>query len=243
MRNNHIVFGICFADKLHPVEWWERCIALLGSIAFGLAATTYAQLWDQYDPELMERNVVAINDYAITTGMIMLWTFGSLGHGIFDFLSWHIMACACFHPGGRHADWYLAHRCKDLGSYLMIPIVLALGALAGILVVIRASRRDSQADGTYTDDLAYTDIDGHWRRVDGLQSFSFMADYAIELGLAWLVYFPVVGTIMFSGILGCRGTIPVLGGRPRDKWLFEEGKIGSFKTTHDKSSHYSAMRV
>lgn len=35
MRNNHIVFGICLCHRLHPLEWWERIMALLGSVAVG----------------------------------------------------------------------------------------------------------------------------------------------------------------------------------------------------------------
>jgi len=46
MRNNHIVFGICLCHRLHPLEWWERIMALLGSIAIGLIATNIAYLWD-----------------------------------------------------------------------------------------------------------------------------------------------------------------------------------------------------
>lgn len=36
-----------------------------------------------------------------------------------------------------------------------------------------------------------------------------------ELGIAWLIWYPLVATLIFSGILGCC-SLPVLGGRPRE---------------------------
>ena len=72
------------------------------------------------------------------------------------------------------------------------------------------------ADGDGDDDF-YVD----WEQIDGPSSFRFLAKYCVELLLAWFVYFPVIGTVMFSGVLGC-GRLPVLGGRPRDKRLVEQ---------------------
>ena len=73
------------------------------------------------------------------------------------------------------------------------------------------------------DDLQEGDDDEYvdWDNIDGVGSFFFLAKDSVELMMAWFFYFPVVGTIMFSGILGC-GRLPVLGGRPRDIRLVEE---------------------
>eukprot|EP00980_Cylindrotheca_fusiformis_P017195 scaffold5294_cov129-Cylindrotheca_fusiformis.AAC.5 len=37
---------------------------------------------------------------------------------------------------------------------------------------------------------------------------------AIELAMSWIVWYPLIGTILFSGILGCF-RFPIIGGRPR----------------------------
>jgi hypothetical protein len=49
-------------------------------------------------------------------------------------------------------------------------------------------------------------------------------NYLIEFALALTVYYPLIATIFFSGILGCQGNIPVLGGRPRDLIMEEKVK-------------------
>mmetsp|Transcript_39021 Transcript_39021/g.94352 ORF Transcript_39021/g.94352 Transcript_39021/m.94352 type:complete len:294 (-) Transcript_39021:153-1034(-) len=38
---------------------------------------------------------------------------------------------------------------------------------------------------------------------------------SIELGIAWLIWYPLVATVIFSGILGCC-SMPFFGGRPRE---------------------------
>ena len=102
MKNNHIVFGICLCHRLHPIEWWERIIVLLGSMSFSLLAINiYYVLWDiddmtyddastveeqGFDPQEEVYNVsLAGSSYVITKGTLVLWTFGGLFHSIFDF--------------------------------------------------------------------------------------------------------------------------------------------------------------
>jgi len=53
---------------------------------------------------------------------------------------------------------------------------------------------------------------------DPVQALIFAS---IEVGISWLIWYPVVATIIFSGILGCR-SIPVLGGRPREVKLRQQ---------------------
>lgn len=76
-----------------------------------------------------------------------------------------------------------------------------------------------------------------WKDIQ-IQSFSFLLKYFVELALAWFVYYPIVGTIIFSGMLGCGGRLPVLG-RPRYKRLVEEGKIGG----SSRGQSYKRMSV
>lgn len=202
-------------------------MALLGSISIGLIATNIAFLWDASNFIDMDDSLVSIgiNDIVVTKGMIFLWTFGAILHSVYDLVVWNVMACACCHPGGRWGNERYSRRVKDCGSIVMIPVVLMLMGIAAVAVMRRASGEeaynvtsdgsDGETENPWKDSLV-------WNGVGGAQSFSFLSKYAIELSLTWFVYFPLVGTIMFSGILGCGGRLPVLGGRPRDIRLYEE---------------------
>ena len=226
--NNHILFGICLHHPLHPLEWWERVLALVASISFGLVATNAVYEIYQNDRESMEEVIFTLLEYSITKGMIVLWTLGGLLHSIFDVFIWKVMACACCHPGGSFGNCLCSKCFQNCGSYALIPVIMMLLSLAGFMVLRRASHPNEEVaedyyyqigdggDGGQDDDF-YVD----WGEIDGIGSFFFLARYCVELMMAWFVYFPVVGTIMFSGVLGC-GRLPVLGGRPRDKRLVEE---------------------
>lgn len=50
----------------------------------------------------------------------------------------------------------------------------------------------------------------------GHRSFRFLLGYLVEFILALFVYYPIAVTILFSGVLGCNGRVPLLGGRPRE---------------------------
>jgi hypothetical protein len=220
-RNNHILFGICLHHPLHPLEWWERSLALAASVSFGLVATNIVYQLDQFDHERMSEELFSVDGHTVTKGMALLWTFGGLGHSIFDMFVWHVMACACCHPGGRWGDSTQSHRFKDCGSYALVPVVLGLLTLAAFFVLVRASEGEDVQDA----DTNISDI-------DGLKSFSFLTKYTIEVSLAWFVYFPLVGTLLFSGVLGCNGRLPILGGRPRDLKRVEDGRFGLFNQLH-----------
>jgi len=201
--------------------------SLTVSLYFSLIATNIAYLWDVSNLVQMSESLVNVgDDFVVTKGMCLLWTFGATCHSIYDLVVWNVMACACCHPGGRWGDTSYARRVKDCGSYVMIPVVLTLVGIALIAVMKRAS---GTGDGTsYGGDDAVGDANSGfvnsilWNDIEGVQSFSFLSKYAIELSLTWFVYFPICGTIVFSGILGCGGRLPVLGGRPRDMKLYEQ---------------------
>jgi len=81
------------------------------------------------------------------------------------------------------------------------------------------NNNNAEGNNDYMDDAL--DIEIHeW------ESFSFLSQYGIEVFLTWFLHFPIVGTILFSGILGCNGRLPILGGRPRDLKRIEEGRFG-----------------
>jgi len=253
LSNNHMLVGICWHHPLHPLETWERVLAMTGSVSFGLAATTCAYLWENtIDHMTRPVFVLPYSLYTsedtttltvITQGNLLLWSCGSLGHVIFDLVIWNIMACACCHPGGRFGNWNIADKFRNCGSFLLVPVVLGLMVLAGWAVLTRASQQtEQQAQDQYEQDLQeqqqqqqddninnnnmnnyiFTDDEIDWQDIEGVESFSFLSEYFIELALAWFVYYLVIRTVIFSGILGCNGRLPFLGGRPRDVRLFQE---------------------
>jgi hypothetical protein len=122
----------------------------------------------------------------------------------------------------------------------VIFTVVASAAFASFLVVLRAALDDSEDSvslsdlntGGITDDKV--DLDD---AVDDASAYEFLISYAVELFLALTVYYQVIGTILFSGILGC-GRVPVLGGRPYEVMLEERlsKRQESWVTTPPSSS-------
>jgi hypothetical protein len=47
------------------------------------------------------------------------------------------------------------------------------------------------------------------------ESFRFLLAYFVEVLLSLFVWYPIVTTILFSGVLSCCGRVPYLGGRPK----------------------------
>jgi len=238
-QNNHTLFGICLHHRLHPLESWERCLLLLASVSFGLVATNIVYQMDRYHVYEGGTELLVYENYTITHGMVLLWTLGGVGHSIFDMILWHIMSCPCCHPGGRWGHQRQSVRYKDCGSYALIPVIVTLLGFAIFLVLLRATEEEkrqatniddddnmnnnnnnnAEGNNDYMDDAL--DIEIHeW------ESFSFLSQYGIEVFLTWFLHFPIVGTILFSGILGCNGRLPILGGRPRDLKRIEEGRFG-----------------
>jgi hypothetical protein len=66
-------------------------------------------------------------------------------------------------------------------------------------------------------------------QTDDASAYEFLLGYVVELVLALIVYYPLLGTILFSGVLVC-GKIPVLGGRPYEV-LVQKRLEGLDKTT------------
>lgn len=218
-RNNHIVFGICLHHPKHPLETWERMLQWLASSSFGLVATSLVYEAYELFPDIMGMNLFETTYMQITVGGMVLWTAGGILHSLFDMMIWHVMACACCHPGGQY---YRPDRkqCQDIGSYMLIPIILSLLMCAGYLVLLRATSSEVANDDTTNDDFYQQQEDQleniEFDDIQGIESFSFVFKYGMELLLAWFVYFPIMGSVLFSGILGCNGKLPLLGGRPRD---------------------------
>ena len=250
IKNNHLVFGLCCRHRLNPVTTKHRLIILLGSLAFGLTVTNAVYLYfllgdKKYDDtalalsfSLSGQVVDGLNDSAqnisldISNGMAMLWTIGAGAHAMFDLLLWHMIACGYCQSTKRnynHAGWNMA-----------LAVVSIIVAGASFVVLYRAYEDDEAEideqlfkfvdDGNETVSFGYEDSNPH-RPItmetikalrQGNPDFRFLYGYLVELGLSLFVFTPIIQTILFSGIFGCCGRLPLVGGRPRSVKLENE---------------------
>mmetsp|Transcript_2359 Transcript_2359/g.3304 ORF Transcript_2359/g.3304 Transcript_2359/m.3304 type:complete len:367 (-) Transcript_2359:98-1198(-) len=231
LLNNHPLFSIFCHHKLHPLRVGHRIVCLIGSIAFGLAATNFIYLYYAYHNADMNEVIFKVylessetlslnqlRTYEITHGMVALWTCGGLLHSVFDISIWFISACACCLPGGLCERFGMGCG-RKIGSYLVIIICSAMLSFAIFIIVLRATLQGYEKDiiegrlesNDITNDPQLQGID--WKRLQNVDSFSFLIGYVVELGLTFFIYHPIMLTILFSGMLGC-GCLPFLGGRP-----------------------------
>jgi len=242
MTNNHPLIGMCFHHPYHPIAVHQRVVCLIGSFAFGLAATNIIYLYFYFNEDVDANEPILeihfntnhtfveggddidqFSSFTLTNGMLALWTIGGLSHSIFDLTVWYISVCACCHPGGM-CDFI--GKCRSVGSYAVIIFVSFIVAVATFLVVLRAAIEAS----IYNMNRDQNDYDPDEEKpslmhMSGLKSLSFVFSYLVEMGLALFVYYPIIGTIFFSGILGC-GRLPFLGGRPRDVRRQRDEELG-----------------
>ena len=253
MRNNHPLLGICCHHRLHPLRLGQRCVILIGSIAFGLAATNTVYLYYIYKDTDMNEALLRIyleggnhlnrgdlKQFEITYGMISLWTFGGILHSLFDVCQWYLTACACCLPTGCFRKCSRASQWHKSGSYIVLAITAMLLSFATFVVVLRATYdnelrimneeeesnimeaiRTNVTETTQTMANSTTTSNGisaaefsenriDWNLLSRIQMFSFMIGYFIELGLVYFLYYPLIGTALFSGVLGC-GMLPFIG--------------------------------
>jgi len=257
--NNHPLFGICCHHRLHPIQFRMRIVNFIGSIMFGLAVTNVIWLWYIYNEdetvvtitlggEDEVQNVTTViealnnqtnatlvegsDDIEITEGMVVLWTVGGGLHALFDNTVWYLTACVCCLPG---QPLERLHRCKWCGSYLVVMAVVLCTAIATFVVVLRAALEDDEDIGDLNSGgIVDDEID---LEIQDKSAYRFLISYCVELALALFVYYPLIGTILFTGILGC-GKVPILGGRPYEV-MQEEKQLKREKSRPGSSSDHS----
>jgi hypothetical protein len=135
--------------------------------------------------------------------MLALLLFSGPLHVIFDLSIYFLQACPPCRPGGFFETHNFPNFCQRfwlwVGTHLAFLITIASLALAVNVMLIRAS---FNADG---DDQ---DITFNYKH------YSFLLLYCLEVFVANFVVFPIGTLTVFSGVLGCCGRIPGLGGRP-----------------------------
>lgn len=219
-----------------------RIVNLVGSILFGLLITNIFWLWYVFD-ETRNPNSALLTislgetgssssgrtqeTIAITKGMFVLWTIGGVLHALFDNTVWYITACVWCQPGQRLEN---LHSYRWFGPYIVTFCVVIVAALATLAVLLRAS---VTSDGSAGDDRVPI-------HVENKEAYSFLLSYVIELLLSLFVYYPLIFSLLFSGVLGC-GRVPILGGRPYEVWLEGRRRNRSVRFSNDQKelSHTS----
>ena len=200
--NNHPLLGMCCHHPLHPLKFSIRVVMLITSFAFGLGATSLVIIWYWYDDgtgsKLVTIQYSEKGEITITEEMVALFVFGSALHSAFDLMVWHIFACTLCQPGGPLEKY---HFFKWIGQHIAGMICVVVIGISSGLVWYRA---------TYPGDLSF-------------HEFYFVLVYLVEMVLSLFVFNPLIGTILFSGVLGCY-RIPILGGRPWEMRMEEAEK-------------------
>jgi hypothetical protein len=156
----------------------------------------------------------------LSNGNIALWTVGAALNAFYDNTVWSIAAWSWKN------DNTISERIKGYQNVtrtvLVILSVLVAVALATFAFCLRnALENNSSQHGDVmavrSGGLADDEVQLTVRTIDGntTNDLEFLLAYAVELALSFFVWYPIVGTLLFTGILGCY-KLPVLGGRPYD---------------------------
>jgi hypothetical protein len=212
LSNTHTVLGLFFHHPLHPMRFKERVVMLLGSIAIGLTISNFTYMYYIKNGYSMDEVVVDLGFVVVTRLMITLWTLGSFIHTVFDLLLWHTKACTICRYKGR-IDESLSRWGRVFGLF-----VVGCAMFAGAYAVLLRASIDYKDEGSISEEVMESIKSNEIYRIEfeDKRSFKFLMGYLIEFVLAMFVYYPIAVTILFSGVLGCGGRIPILGGRPRE---------------------------
>lgn len=120
-------------------------------------------------------------------------------------------------------------RYRSTGSFFVVVTVVVVTALATFAVALRAALSDGadDPDGVERRDEAAPNGLGDggvdFFEIHDVNDFEFMVAYVVELVLNYLLYYFVIGTLLFSGVMTC-GRFPVIGGRPYELKIQKEAK-------------------
>ncbi|KAL3940771.1 MAG: hypothetical protein SGBAC_004753 [Bacillariaceae sp.] len=223
--NNHPVFGICFHHHLHPIGGKTRAVALVGTLVFGLALTSFFELLYIKYPGY-QKTLVSFGDseqgWELTSGMLSLWTVGGGFHTAYNLFMWHIAACSCMREGGCMEQSRCCH-CPSFGKTFLRIFVLAIILLTIFVVCLKVVIAN---DGSANVE-AVADLDNYQAADD----FGFVLAYLVGMTLSFFLWYFLGLFVLFSGVLGCY-KLPVLGGRPREVAIEEKLIANTSGSTH-----------
>lgn len=202
--NNHPFLCFCLADTArHPLGFRERILNLLSSLAFGLCATCGVVLWFYYRED-WEFDAPFLSWYGLdlTYGVLFLFLFGGPLHVAFDLGFFFLQSCPPCRTGGacvNHCSKGHRQCWVWMGTHIALAITLFSIGLGIYVMLLRAS---IVADG---DDQGLA---------HNIEHYQFLLLYLLEVVVANFIVFPLGSFTVFTGVLGCCGRLPGLGGRP-----------------------------
>ena len=138
---------------------------------------------------------------------------GGVIHGSFDNIIWTLSICACCDVGAKYERFA---KYKRFGVGLLAFFIVLIMALTTLSVVVRGviesseEQEDAQVSELKTAGVFDDALDLSTSSKD---NYEFMLSFTVELAMAMLVYFPLLGTLFMWGGLGCF-RYPTFGGRP-----------------------------
>jgi len=107
-----------------------------------------------------------------------------------------------------------AHYSVTAGLVMLVTVGSGLHTIFDRFVWSLSACRCCRAGGTF--ETSVKDFE--------LEDFSFLKAYCIEFAVSLFLYYPLLDTVLFSGILGCY-RLPILGGRPYEVRKEEKKRI------------------
>ena len=216
VSNNHPIFGICLHHKLHPIGAKTRIVALVGTLVFGLALTSFFELLYIKYPSY-QKTLISFGDaetgWTLTSGMLSLWTVGGGLHTAYNLFMWHIAACSCMREGGCMESAPKFCKCPNFGKTFLRIFVIVIVALTIFVVCLKVVIANDE-EATLG---SVTDLDNYQSADD----FGFILAYLVGMALSFFLWYFLGLFVLFSGVLGCK-KLPVLGGRPREVAIEEK---------------------
>jgi len=202
-------------------------------------------LWnEEFDQIVMSITLDSGEVYTLTTGMLLLWTLGGGIHASFNLSMWYIAACSCCRAGGCCEARAC---CPSFGKHLIRGVVLMIVFMTVLVILMRIAignyagtdTLDDTATNNVTDSnaLDFFFTEEAWDfSVEGTEEFHFVLAYLVQMVLSLFVYYPIFATVLMSGVLGCNGKVPLLGGRPYEVAQFKRKQQRISKLEHGELS-------
>ena len=226
-----VMFGLVLTNVTFL---WFSDLEESGTVIFELSAGGFAvpngtsiAFYNEADNVLTKETAMDI-----TTGTLILWSIGSAMHALFDLTLWYVTSCYCcleidddddkedveattdddqqIRKGSSMKAWCTQGR--HLGDFLVLCLVVIICAAGVLSLLIRTSiEGGNNIDTKSLTELREMGFDAE--QITNRENYTFLIAYALELGASWLVWFPLLSTIFFSGVLSCGGLLPCLRGR------------------------------
>ena len=166
-----------------------------------------------------------VSTISVTNGNIVLWTIGAMAHGLFDNVIWTLGTCRC---RGRRRDNdksttnmnTSSSTASVTGTLLIMFSVIIVLAIATFAAMLRAAIEEMEhrevASILESHTQVQSQLEGVVHHQKSFQEYQFIVSYLVELVLTYVLYYPLEGIILFSGIISCGifGRLAITGGRP-----------------------------